>query len=94
MLSYDDKISKYLPDFPRGDKITVLQLLLHKSGVPNPDYVATFHKDLPVNEVVKTVANKPLDFEPGTSNKYSNGGYLLLAAIVERLSGKPTRNSA
>jgi len=88
MLSFDDKLNKFLPDFPKGDKISVRHMLLHESGIPNPDYEATFCKQLTIDELVRSLARKPLDFEPGTSDKYSNGGFLLLAFIVEKVSGQ------
>ena len=88
LLSFDDKLGKFLPDFPKGDKITLLQMLLHKSGIPNPDDTATFHQQIPLDAVVMSIGKKPLDFDPGTTDKYSNGGYLVLARVVEKVSGQ------
>jgi CubicO group peptidase (beta-lactamase class C family) len=88
MLSFNDKLSKFVPDYPKGDKISVRQLLTHTAGIPNPDYGATFYTHLATGELVKSLAQKPLDFEPGTNEKYSNGGFLLLAYIVQKVSGQ------
>jgi CubicO group peptidase (beta-lactamase class C family) len=87
LLSYDDHLSKWAPSFPSSDAITVRYLLLHRSGVGNPDDAMEL-KRVPLREAVEALAKKPLWFAPGTSSGYSNGGYLLLAFIVEEVSGK------
>jgi CubicO group peptidase (beta-lactamase class C family) len=90
LLAYEDRLSKFLPDYPRGEKISVRHLLGHASGVPNPDYENPnyCHRKLTLDEVIETFKHKPLHFEPGTDDRYSNGGYVLLARIVERVSGQ------
>jgi CubicO group peptidase (beta-lactamase class C family) len=93
-LKLEDPIAKYLPDYPRknGDRITIRMLLDHRGGVPdvlnNPD----LWKD---PEHVRTLADwyalvkpMPLDFEPGTKQQYSNGGYVLLGAVIAKVSGE------
>ncbi|HEX3582587.1 MAG TPA: serine hydrolase domain-containing protein, partial [Thermoanaerobaculia bacterium] len=85
-LAYTDPLLKFIPDFPKGDKITVRQLLLHSSGVPNPDSQTCSNASL--TDIVGELAKKPLWFEPGTADGYSNGGYALLARVVEVASGK------
>src|SRR5439155_22314042 len=82
-VSLDDGITKYLPDFdtrsPRGKTITVEHLLSHTSGLPNytegSEYQGGMARDLAPAEIVKLVAGKPLEFEPGTRFKYSNTNY-------------------
>jgi D-alanyl-D-alanine carboxypeptidase len=86
-LSYDDRLSKFEPAFPNAEKITIRQLLLHRSGVPNPDLEPCSGATL--NDVVANLAKKKLWFEPGTSGGYSNGGYAMLAHVIEKASGKP-----
>jgi CubicO group peptidase (beta-lactamase class C family) len=88
LLSLDDKLKRFIPEYPHAEKISIRQLLLHKAGVPNPDYESTFHKQLTLHEVVQALGKKPLDFEPGTSERYSNGGFLLLACVVQNVSGQ------
>jgi CubicO group peptidase (beta-lactamase class C family) len=85
-LSYDDPLSKYIPDFPNGDRIKIRHLLLHASGVDNPDSLPCSEATL--DDLVAELARKPLNFEPGTKSRYSNGGYALLARVIERASGK------
>lgn len=91
-LSYDDSISKYLEVPYKG--ITIRNLLTHTSGLPdyqdimdkywdkskvagNPDCIEYLNKYVP-----------PKRFEPGEKYEYSNTGYLLLASIAEKASGK------
>lgn len=96
-LSVDDKLSKYLPDFPQADQITLHQLLSHTSGVHNftegtltPEMSAT---GATVSDFVKVIGNqKPLfDYPPGTAYHYSNSGYFLLGAVIEKVTGKSYR---
>jgi CubicO group peptidase (beta-lactamase class C family) len=85
-LSYEDHLSKWAPSFPSADAITVRHLLLHQSGVGNPED-STERTRVPLQSVVDALGTKPLQFGPGTSSRYSNGGYLLLAFVVEQVSG-------
>ncbi len=93
-LSVSDKISKYFPGFPKGDSITIQQLLTHTSGI----YNYTNDEKFMANEITKPAnrekmmalfKDKPLDFPPGTSWNYSNSGYSLLGYIIEAVTKKP-----
>lgn len=86
-VRYGDTLSRHLPDFPAGHRITIRQLLLHSSGVPNPDYERIATSRVSLAELIATFKDKPLQFEPGTQGQYSNAGYILLAAVIERASG-------
>jgi CubicO group peptidase (beta-lactamase class C family) len=92
LLRLDDTLAKYIPDYPKGDKILIEHLMGHKSGIPNvnsfPDYdqKALSHHDLP--EIISWYKDKPLEFEPGSKYSYSNSNYNLLAYIIEKVSGK------
>ena len=86
-LRYSDSLSTYLPDFPNGNRITIRHLLLHSSGVANPNYGEIATTRLSLNQLIGQFKNKPLLFEPGTRGQYSNAGYILLAAVIERASG-------
>ena len=93
-LSVQDKVSKYFPDYPRGDSITIEQLLTHTSGI----YSYTSDRNFMATEVAKPQSrekmmslfkNKPLDFTPGTRWAYSNSAYVLLGYIIEDVTKKP-----
>lgn len=92
LLSVTDTISKYIPDYPNGDKITIHHLLTHTSGIPNitsfPDYKKKKIKPHTLERLIERFKNKPLDFEPGERFQYSNSGYMLLSYIVEKVSGQ------
>jgi len=87
LLSVDDSLTKYIPDYPNGDKITIHHLLTHTSGVPSftgfPDYAKIMVQPLKLEEIIALFKNKPLEFEPGTKYRYSNSGYVLLGYILE-----------
>jgi len=93
-LSVSDKLSKYFPGYPKGDSITIEQLLTHTSGIYNYTNDGKFM----ANEVTKPAnremmmalfKDKPLDFSPGSSWSYSNSGYSLLGYIIEAVTKKP-----
>jgi len=85
-LSLSDKLSKFYPEFPKGDSITVENLLTHTSGI----YDYTRGNDMPDNtegSFIKFIASRPLDFSPGTGWAYSNSGYWLLGFIIKKVTG-------
>jgi CubicO group peptidase (beta-lactamase class C family) len=86
-LKLDDPLSKYLPDYPNADKIQIRHLLLHQSGIPNPD--ARTCSDATLDDVIAELAKKTPWFAPGTASGYSNGGYAILAKVTEVVSDKP-----
>jgi CubicO group peptidase (beta-lactamase class C family) len=92
-LQLTDKLSHYIPDFPSGDKITILDLLNHSSGIPSyyaiPEYESLKTKPIGFDELIAIMRTKPLDFAPGTKSSYSDTGYAFLAYIIETVSGKP-----
>lgn len=91
-IKLSDEITRYLPDYStQGEKITVEQLLTHTSGVKNytalPAWYGLWRKDMPLEELIALFQDEPLDFTPGTQWSYSNSGYVLLGAIIEKVSG-------
>jgi len=89
-LRTSDPVARYLPDFPHGDRITIEQLLVHGSGIPNVDPgPPPGDRPFTAETVVRTFRDKPLAFEPGTRFAYSNSDYNLLALIVERVASVP-----
>ncbi|RQO36682.1 serine hydrolase [Chryseobacterium sp. KBW03] len=83
-LSLNDKLSKYYPDFPKGDSITLANLLSHTSGIPNDT-----NSEYTVDEetFIKYISAKPLSFSPGKDWDYSNSGYYILSYIIKKVSG-------
>ncbi|HKO61040.1 MAG TPA: serine hydrolase domain-containing protein [Pyrinomonadaceae bacterium] len=84
-----DKLAKYIPDFPNGDKITIEMLARHRSGIPHrvmpPEMESVAFNSA---EFVDKVKQAKLAFEPGTARLYSSAGYAVLARALEIASGK------
>ena len=92
-LNVHDPISRYLSGLPQAwQAITIHQLLTHTSGVPNStNRTENAQRDrtgATPQQMIALVADKPLDFSPGTNWNYSNTGYILLGMIVEKISGQ------
>lgn len=90
----DDPLSKYLPDYPNGGSITLLQLLNHSSGIKSYTGISGYmgnpiKRDLSTAELVKEFKDQPVDFAPGEKWAYNNSGYVLVGAVVEAIAGKP-----
>ncbi len=92
-LEVTDRVCKYINPCPASwSAITLRDLLSHTSGIPNFTDDADFKRTdvLPrtVEQLIAIFREKPLEFAPGTSWKYSNSGYVLLGAIIERVTNK------
>jgi CubicO group peptidase (beta-lactamase class C family) len=92
LLATDDLLSKFIPDYPMGDKITIHHLLSHTSGITNinnlPEYNDASVKHQTPESLITLFKDKPLEFHPGEKYQYSNSNYNLLAFIIEKVSGK------
>ena len=90
-LTYDDKLSKYVPEFPPyANDITIIHLLTHTSGIPDHFGLNSYKPDLTNQDVLDIlIKEKFLDYKPGDRFEYSNSGYILLAMITEKVSGMP-----
>lgn len=86
-LTTEDSITRYFDDVPEEKKgITLHHLLTHTSGVINatgPDFVVA-----PRDETMQKILGAPLQFKPGERFAYSNAGYSMLAAVIEKVSGQ------
>jgi CubicO group peptidase (beta-lactamase class C family) len=89
-ISLDDPLSKFLPNFPGGNAITLSMLLNHTSGVKN--YTDMPGPDVPLpalttSQLIETFEKAEPDFAPGTSWAYDNSGYVLIGAVIESVTG-------
>jgi CubicO group peptidase (beta-lactamase class C family) len=91
-ISLDDKLSRYFPDFPKADSVTIHMLLTHTSGIKDFTGLPEFGNmsKLPVEKdtMVALIKKQPFDFSPGTKWHYSSSGYYLLGYIIEKVTGK------
>ena len=94
-MAYTDTLAKLVPDYPNQDvakRITIHQLLTHSSGLG--DYFTDVYQRTAKNtlravrDYFPLFVDKPLLFEPGTRFSYSNAGFMVLGAVVEKLSGQ------
>jgi D-alanyl-D-alanine carboxypeptidase len=93
-LSLSDPIRKFLPDYPNKEaatKVTIQHLLAMTSGIG--DFFGERCESTPkeklrtLKDYLPLFADKPLEFEPGARNRYSNGGFVVLGLIIEKASG-------
>jgi CubicO group peptidase (beta-lactamase class C family) len=97
-LKLDDPVRRYLPEAPSTwDAMTVGQLLSHTAGVKDhfsdfpkyPKLTLDRHMSYSTQEYLKAHLDAPLNFTPGAEFAYSGGGYVVLGAIIEKITGHP-----
>lgn len=91
-LELTDTLDKFFPQVPNAKKITIAQMLSHRSGIPNVrrdwDPQRNWTNGITKNEMLALIAKATPDFEPDTKQSYSNSGYFLLGLILEKITGK------
>ena len=90
-VSVDDKVTKYFTNLPESWKgITVRHLLSHSSGIKDfiNEPTMDLRKDIAPEDVIESLRNLPLNFQPGEKYAYSNTGYHLLGMIIRNVTGK------
>jgi CubicO group peptidase (beta-lactamase class C family) len=91
-LSLDDKLSKFYPDFPKGDSVTIHMLLNHTSGIASytdqKNFVEVATLPWSKDSIIAYFKKVPYNFSPGTKWTYNNSGYFLLGCIIEKVSGQ------
>lgn len=93
-LALDVPITTYLSSYPKvnGDKINIHHLLTHTSGIPNYTSFPIYRDMMPHSkkpeEIIQIFVDSTLQFSPGERFSYSNSGYVLLGAIIEKLTGQ------
>ena len=88
-LGYRDTLSKWIPDFPLGDSITVEHLLRHRSGIPHR-VTGDADEVVPHSaaDMVEFAKRSKLEFPPGQRYSYSSSGFSVLARVLELASGR------
>lgn len=92
-LNLDQTIDKYFPEIQNAAKITVANLLFHRSGIhsftDDKEYLDWNTQPKTENELLEIIIKGGSDFEPDSKSAYSNSNFVLLTFIVERSFGKP-----
>jgi D-alanyl-D-alanine carboxypeptidase len=96
-LKLTETLDKFLPQIPNANKITIEQILSHRSGIPNVNREQNAEGNINTLPMTKEdhlalIVNTKPDFEPGTKSIYSNSGYFVLGLIIEKLTGKSYEN--
>ncbi len=88
-ISFDDTVGRHLTGFPPAiaDHVTVAQLLTHTSGMGDALQPGPTPPPETLQAQLALIAKTPLSFAPGSSSAYSNSGFIVLGAIVERAAG-------
>lgn len=90
-LTTADTLSRFFPDHEVTNSITLEHLLTHSSGIQDvysvPGFNTLSEKNLQISRLAEMVLQLPLVFQPGSQYQYSNGGYALLAVVIEKASG-------
>lgn len=92
-LKLTDTLDNVFPQIPNAEKITIHQILGHRSGIHDSLIDPTLRtaprtEPATIDQLLALVAKGKPDFEPGTQSKYSNSGYFLLGLIIEKVTGK------
>jgi CubicO group peptidase (beta-lactamase class C family) len=92
-LKVEDPVGKFIDDAPKAwDSVTIHHLMTHTGGIPSytddPAYIKKMMMPETVKSMISRFRDKPLEFRPGEKFHYSNSGYFLLGAIIEKVSGK------
>lgn len=87
-LGYGDPLSKWIPDFPLGDSITVEHLLRHRAGIPHRlTEEEDENRPRTAADMVELAKRAPLTHAPGAKSAYSSGGFSVLARVLELAGG-------
>ncbi len=87
-LSLNELLENYFPQYPNSKKITIGNLLNHRSGIRNISTVESKEIARTHEEMLAIIMEKPPRYKPGTKSYYSNANYLLLGYIIEKICNK------
>ena len=92
-LKLTTTLDQYFPNLPNADKITISNLLNHRSGLHNftydPDYVTWMTQPKTQDEMLSIIAKDKVDFQPNEKASYSNSNFVLLGYIIEKITKQP-----
>ncbi|WP_020474830.1 serine hydrolase domain-containing protein [Zavarzinella formosa] len=95
LLNISDRVSRHIPEFTGGGKedAQIIHLLTHTSGLPDelPDNAGLRKQHAPLKKFIEESIKAELAFKPGARYSYASCGILLVAEIIQRLSGKSVR---
>src|SRR6185295_2809094 len=86
-LKLSDTLDKFFPQVPNARKITIAQILAHRSGIPN-SRPASKTNAITKDEMLAIISRGTPDFEPDTKHSYSNSGFFILGLVVEKVAAK------
>jgi CubicO group peptidase (beta-lactamase class C family) len=96
-LKLTDTVDKFFPQIPNAGKITIAQMLAHRSGLydftDDRDFRSWKMNAKTEDEMLAIIAKGKPVFEPGEKTEYSNSGFVLLGYIIEKVGGKPYREA-
>ena len=92
-IALDGKLGDYLDGFPpkTAEKVSIRHILGHRAGFPDifvPQYLDHIRDYKTIDDIIPLLQNEPLLFKPGKRQEYSNYGYIVLGAILEKINGK------
>jgi CubicO group peptidase (beta-lactamase class C family) len=91
-LQLTDTLDKFFPQIPNAKKITIGNMLNHRSGIhsftSDPNFRTWLMNPKTQSEMLTLIAKSTPDFEPGAKESYSNAGYVLFGYIIEKITKK------
>jgi len=91
-LNLTDTLTKFFPEFPNSNLITINELLNHSSGLKDifevPEIIEHLYHPWQPTQMIDIMSNYPSNFKPGERSVYNNTAYILLGMIIERVSGR------
>jgi D-alanyl-D-alanine carboxypeptidase len=95
-ISLSETLNKYFPEIKNADKITIGNMLNHRSGIHNftndPDYLTYHTKAISEKDMIAIIAKAKPDFPPDSTGGYSNSNYVILSYILEKIYHTPYTN--
>jgi len=92
-LKLETTLDTYFPSLPNASKITIGNLMNHRSGLHNftddPDYLTWMTKPKTHDEMLAVISKYKVDFQPDEKFSYSNSNYVVLGYVIEKIEGKP-----